>query len=80
MGLPSEALPELAHGPVGERYGIYVHCLFCRARCPYCDFNIAIYREDRVAPFLATLRAELRRYADLPWAGRVPAVSLLNSG
>ncbi|PYM65487.1 MAG: coproporphyrinogen III oxidase [Candidatus Rokuibacteriota bacterium] len=80
MGLPSEALPELAHGPVGERYGIYVHCLFCRARCPYCDFNIAIYREDRVTPFLAALRAELGRYADLPWAGRVPAVSLFFGG
>jgi len=66
-------LPELVRGPVG-RFGIYVHCLFCLSRCPYCDFNVAIYREDRVAPFVAALRSELARYARLPWAGRVPAV------
>jgi len=72
-------LPELVRGPVG-RFGIYVHCLFCLSRCPYCDFNVAIYREDRVAPFVAALRSELARYARLPWAGRVPAVSLFFGG
>jgi oxygen-independent coproporphyrinogen-3 oxidase len=65
---------------VGPRYGIYVHGVFCLRRCPYCDFNVAIYREDRVAPFLAALRAELERFAVLPWAGRVPAVSLFFGG
>src|SRR5439155_17819123 len=73
-------LPELWIGPVGPRYGIYVHCLFCRTRCPYCDFNVAIYREDRVGPFVAALRGEVARYAALPWAGRVPAVSLFFGG
>lgn len=73
-------LPELLSGPVGARHGIYVHALFCRVRCPYCDFNVAIYREDRVAPFVAALRGELARYAAAPWAGRVPAVSLFFGG
>jgi len=73
-------LPELAGGPGGARFGIYVHGVFCVRRCPYCDFNVAIYREDRVAPFLAALRAELDLYAGLPWAGRVPAVSLFFGG
>ncbi len=73
-------LPELERGPGGERYGLYVHCLFCLRRCPYCDFNVAIYREDRVGPFVAALAAELGRYAGLPWAGRVPAVSLFFGG
>jgi oxygen-independent coproporphyrinogen-3 oxidase len=65
---------------VGTRFGIYVHCLFCRARCPYCDFNVAIYREDRIAPFAAALRDELSRYGALPWAGKVPAASLFFGG
>ena len=64
---------ELQAGPGGERFGIYVHCPYCRTKCPYCDFNVAIHREDRIAPFVAALRAEIARYAALPWAGRVPA-------
>lgn len=75
-----EELPELGAGPAGGRYGIYVHAPFCRRRCPYCDFNVAIYREDRVAPLVAALRAEAARYAGLPWAGRVPAASLFFGG
>lgn len=74
------APPELRAGPTGERYGLYVHCLFCRTRCPYCDFNVAIYREDRVAPLVAALSAELALHAGQAWAGRVPAVSLFLGG
>ena len=72
--------PELQAGPAGDRLGIYVHCPYCRTKCPYCDFNVAIHREDRIAPFVAGLRAELLRYASLPWAGRVPAASLFLGG
>ena len=71
---------ELANGPVGERFGIYVHCPYCRTKCPYCDFNVAIHREDRITPFVAGLRAELARYAALPWAGRIPAGTLFLGG
>lgn len=78
---PSAApLPEIEAGPGGARYGIYVHALFCRTRCPYCDFNVAIYREDRARAFVTALLGELRRYAGLGWAGRVPAVSLFFGG
>jgi oxygen-independent coproporphyrinogen-3 oxidase len=66
-------------GP-GGRFGIYIHCPYCRTKCPYCDFNVAIHREDRLAPFVAALRAELARYAALPWAGRVPADSAFLGG
>ncbi len=72
--------PLLSSGPTGERFGIYVHCPYCRTKCPYCDFNVAIHREDRIAPFVAALRAELGRYAALPWAGRVPAGSVFLGG
>jgi len=77
--LPPPA-PELARGPVGEQFGIYLHCPYCRTKCPYCDFNVAIHREDRLAPFVAALRAEIARYAALPWAGRIPASSLFFGG
>lgn len=76
----TEEIPEVLRGPEGGRFGIYVHCVFCVRRCPYCDFNVAIYREDRIEPFLAALRRELERYAALPWARRVPAVSLFFGG
>ena len=78
LGLFPEA--ELQAGPAGDRLGIYVHCPYCRTKCPYCDFNVAIHREDRLAPFVAGLRGELLRYASLPWAGRVPAESLFLGG
>ena len=71
---------ELQAGPGGERYGIYVHCPYCRTKCPYCDFNVAIHREDRIAPFVAALRAEIARYAALPWARRVLGGSLFLGG
>jgi oxygen-independent coproporphyrinogen III oxidase len=71
---------ELRSGPTGEPFGIYVHCPYCRTKCPYCDFNVAIYRADRLAPFAAALRAELARYAALPWAGRLRAGSLFFGG
>jgi putative oxygen-independent coproporphyrinogen III oxidase len=73
-------LPEWSDGPSSGRLGIYVHCPYCRAKCPYCDFNVAIHREDRLGPFVTALRAEVGRYAELPWAGRVPAVSLFLGG
>jgi oxygen-independent coproporphyrinogen-3 oxidase len=72
--------PELLAGPRSPELGIYVHCPYCRTKCPYCDFNVAIHREDRLAPFVAALRAELAHYATLPWAGRVPAGSLFLGG
>lgn len=72
--------PELLSGPTGERFGIYVHCPYCRTKCPYCDFNVAIHREDRIAPYVTGLRAELARYAALPWAGRGSARSLFLGG
>ncbi len=77
-GLPPE--PELSVGPRSREFGIYVHCPYCRTKCPYCDFNVAIHRDDRIAPFVAALRAELQHYAALPWAGGVPAGSLFLGG
>jgi oxygen-independent coproporphyrinogen-3 oxidase len=57
-----------------------VHGLFCLRRCPYCDFNIAIYRDDHARALLGALQLEIDRYAELPWAGQVPAATLFLGG
>ena len=61
--------PSSRTGPADGRFGIYVHCPYCRTKCPYCDFNVAIHREP-VAPFVADAPEPVQRYAALPWAGR----------
>src|SRR5262245_66491811 len=49
-----------------EPFGIYVHWPFCRAKCPYCDFNSHV-RHGGIdeARFLAAYLAELRHFASL---------------
>lgn len=37
---------------------LYVHIPFCRARCPYCDFNTYAGRDDLILPYLRALAAE----------------------
>jgi len=66
--------------PRAPRLGIYIHCLFCRRRCPYCDFNVAIYRPDRLAAFLEALQAEISLYARQPWARAVVVPSIFLGG
>ncbi len=40
---------------------LYVHVPFCRRRCVYCDFSIAVRRRVPTADFLAALAAEWAR-------------------
>jgi oxygen-independent coproporphyrinogen-3 oxidase len=40
---------------------VYVHVPFCRRRCTYCDFSIAVRREPPVAEYLTALAAEWAR-------------------
>ena len=48
--------------PTAPGFGIYVHWPFCRAICPYCDFNV--HRRDRVdqARWRRALVAELEHF------------------
>jgi putative oxygen-independent coproporphyrinogen III oxidase len=49
-----------------EPFGVYVHWPFCRAKCPYCDFNSHV-RHGGIdeARFLAGYLAELGYFASL---------------
>jgi putative oxygen-independent coproporphyrinogen III oxidase len=49
-----------------EPFGIYVHWPFCRAKCPYCDFNSHV-RHGSIdeARFLSAYLVELRHFAAL---------------
>ena len=35
------------------RFGIYIHFPWCRKRCPYCDFPIAVAKEAGAADLAA---------------------------
>jgi len=38
---------------------VYVHLPFCDRICPYCDFAVVEFKQDRVARYLAALQREL---------------------
>jgi oxygen-independent coproporphyrinogen-3 oxidase len=44
-------------------FGIYVHWPFCRAKCPYCDFNSHVREAIDQSRWRAALLAELGHYA-----------------
>jgi putative oxygen-independent coproporphyrinogen III oxidase len=59
--------PKRAEAPNSdEPFGIYVHWPFCRAKCPYCDFNSHV-RHGGIdeARFLSAYLAELAYFASL---------------
>jgi oxygen-independent coproporphyrinogen-3 oxidase len=60
---------------MNEPFGIYVHWPFCRAKCPYCDFNSHV-RHGGIdeARFLAAYLAELNHFAALVPARSVTSI------
>lgn len=42
----------------------YVHIPFCAHHCGYCDFAIAVGRDDRIGTYLDALEAELRQLGE----------------
>ncbi|HEX5796516.1 MAG TPA: radical SAM family heme chaperone HemW [Geminicoccaceae bacterium] len=45
-------------------FGLYVHWPFCRAKCPYCDFNSHVAPQVDEARFARALVGEIDRHAD----------------
>ncbi len=62
---------------------LYIHWPFCRAKCPYCDFNSHVRDRIESGRFIAALRAELacegarigrRRLASIFFGGGTPSL------
>jgi oxygen-independent coproporphyrinogen-3 oxidase len=61
------------HPPTG--LAVYIHWPFCRAKCPYCDFNSHVRHGGVDAPgFAASLARELQSLAELAGPRRVASV------
>jgi oxygen-independent coproporphyrinogen-3 oxidase len=45
-------------------YGIYVHVPWCRARCPYCAFNVAVDHDPPIQAWVDGIRAAWANVAD----------------
>ena len=43
---------------------LYVHWPFCRAKCPYCDFNSHVAQDIDEARFASAYRREMQHMAD----------------
>lgn len=67
---PATALP---------RFGVYIHFPYCRQRCPYCDFAVAVRKQIPHDRYLQAIRAELRCKAPL-FAGRAAISVYLGGG
>ena len=58
-------LPTHAEEAEPTPFGIYLHWPFCRAKCPYCDFNSHVREAIDHATWREALLAELDHYAAL---------------
>ncbi len=62
----------------GPGFGLYVHWPFCRAKCPYCDFNSHVAPAVDDARWARALVAEIDRAADE--TGPLPLASIFFGG
>ncbi|MEC8642678.1 MAG: radical SAM family heme chaperone HemW [Pseudomonadota bacterium] len=56
--------------PADNPLALYIHWPFCRAKCPYCDFNSHVAQEIDHARFAAAYRREMAHMAAHYGAGR----------
>ncbi len=63
MTAPAHAVAARSAGIPAAGFGIYVHWPFCRAKCPYCDFNSHVRSAPDHARWRRALLAELDHYA-----------------
>jgi len=55
-------------------FAIYVHWPFCKAKCPYCDFNSHVRESIDEARWQAAMLRELAHYAELTPGRRVTSL------
>jgi len=55
-------------------FGVYLHWPFCRAKCPYCDFNSHVVRDVDHAAWAGALLAEMRHVRALTGPRRADTV------
>ena len=70
-------------GPDNPGFGIYLHWPFCKAKCPYCDFNSHVrHKPVDQERFASAMIAELGLYADRIKGARrnVPVTSVFFGG
>ncbi len=63
MSAPASAAAVQPQTAARAGFGIYVHWPFCRAKCPYCDFNSHVRETIDHARWRRALLAELDHYA-----------------
>ena len=59
---------------------LYIHWPFCRAKCPYCDFNSHVEQEINHTRFAAAYRREMAHMAARYGAGRKLVSVFLGGG
>ena len=56
---PFQAPQDAFTGVSAARFGLYLHCPYCLAKCPYCDFAVAVARVVPEERYAAAVLAEL---------------------
>ncbi len=57
-----DALPDTGQTP---RFGLYVHWPFCKAKCPYCDFNSHVVSQIDAPRWKAAFLKEIKTLAQM---------------
>jgi oxygen-independent coproporphyrinogen-3 oxidase len=63
VSAPARRLEHAAPAAADPGFGVYVHWPFCRAKCPYCDFNSHVRENVDQARWRRAFLAELDHYA-----------------
>jgi len=79
--MPFDAPVDPLTGMQAARFGLYLHFPYCLAKCPYCDFAVAVARQVPEARYARAVLGELdSRLAALPALKHQPLESIFLGG
>ncbi|MCE9669250.1 radical SAM family heme chaperone HemW [Myxococcus stipitatus] len=79
--MPFDAPVDPLTGMPAARFGLYLHFPYCLAKCPYCDFAVAVARQVPEERYASAVLAELdARLAALPSLRTRPLESIFLGG